>query len=392
MSSGHHIGAVGHGVRVTGIYSAGREEGSKRRAVGRFDGQRTYVTVFGYTQAKALVYSAHGQPKDVLSLHKHSVSPPYGMHLNVKFLASPINPADINQIEAVAGNEGLCEVTSVGNLVVNFKPGDRAIFRAPGFGTWRTHAVVLHENLLTTVPNDIPILSAACVSVNPCTGYRMLTDFWGKEGLKQAAINGEWVIQNGANSGVGRAVIQMAKIWNLKTINVVRGKRSPTELSNLRNELKELGANEVITDEELSSKEIKGKIAYLMGGHGVGLGLNCVGGKAMTDMARNLRHSGTIVTYGAMARQPITIPASLFIFKNLSLRGFWISEWAQEYVEEREKMLKEIFGWIRKGWLKDGPMEEVKWTGESKEEELVGAVLKAGQGTGAKKIFVFQHD
>lgn len=369
------------------------------------------MTVFGYTQAKALVYSAYGQPKDVLSLHRYSVSPAYGRTLNVKLLASPINPADINQIEgvypskppftqllgtstpsAVAGNEGLCEVISVGQEVINFKPGDRAIFLAPGFGTWRTHAVVLDEQSLRGVPSDIPILSAATVSVNPCTGYRLLTDFWGEGGLQQAAINGEWVIQNGANSGVGRAVIQMAKIWNLKTINVVRGNRSPTELSNLRNDLRDLGANEVITDEELSSEEIKGKIAYLTGGRGVGLGLNCVGGRATTDMARTLRHSGTMVTYGAMARQPITIPASLFIFKNLSLRGFWISKWAGEKVEERGKMLDEIFEWIRKGWLKDAPMEEVKWTEESKEEELVEAVSKAGQGTGAKKIFVFQEN
>lgn len=277
---------------------------------------------------------------------------------------------------------------SVGNQVTNFKPGDRAIFRAPCFGTWRTHAAVPDEKLLIKVPNDIPIQSAATVSVNPCTGYRMLADFWGELGLQQAAINGEWVIQNGANSGVGRAVIQMAKIWNLKTINVVRGNRSAEELTRLRNELRELGANEVITDEELSSKEIKGKIEHLTQGRGIGLGLNCVGGRASTDMARLLRHSGTMVTYGAMARQPITIPASLFIFKDVSLRGFWVSEWAKGKDAEKEKMLEEIFGWMRKGWVKDVPMEIVNWTEESKEEELVGAVLKAGEGTGAKKIFV----
>lgn len=28
--------------------------------------QRPYVTVFGYIQSQALVYSEHGQPKDVL--------------------------------------------------------------------------------------------------------------------------------------------------------------------------------------------------------------------------------------------------------------------------------------------------------------------------------------
>ena len=279
----------------------------------------------------------------------------------------------------------------MGNQVANFKPGDRAIFRATCFGTWRTHATVPDEKLLIKVPTDIPTLSAATVSANPCTGYRMLADFWGEGGLQQAAINGEWVIQNAANSGVGRAVIQMAKIWNLKTINIVRGNRSPAEMTELRNNLRELGGNEVITDEELSSKDIKEKIKHLTGGCGIGLGLNCVGGRAATDMARNLRHSGTMVTYGAMARQPTAIPASLFIFRNVSLRGFWLSEWAKGKGAEKEKMLEEIFEWMRKGWVKDAPMEEVDWVEERKEEELVGTVLKAGEGTGAKKIFVFRE-
>lgn len=33
------------------------------------------------------------------------------------------------------------------------------------------------EETLLKVPRDIPVLSAATLSVNPCTAYRMLTDF-----------------------------------------------------------------------------------------------------------------------------------------------------------------------------------------------------------------------
>jgi len=32
----------------------------------------------------------------------------------------------------------------------------------------------------------------------------------------------QWVIQNGANSAVGQAVIQIAKEWGVGTINLVR--------------------------------------------------------------------------------------------------------------------------------------------------------------------------
>jgi len=33
---------------------------------------------------------------------------------------------------------------------------------------------------------------------------------------------GDWVVQNGANSGVGQNVIQLAKIRGYKTVNVIR--------------------------------------------------------------------------------------------------------------------------------------------------------------------------
>lgn len=33
---------------------------------------------------------------------------------------------------------------------------------------------------------------------------------------------GDVIIQNGANSGVGEAVIQLSKLWGFKTFNVVR--------------------------------------------------------------------------------------------------------------------------------------------------------------------------
>ena len=62
-----------------------------------------------------------------------------------RMLASPINPADINQIEgvypvmpplpAVAGNEGVAEVTQVGSKVTSVRVGDWFIPAQAGFGT-----------------------------------------------------------------------------------------------------------------------------------------------------------------------------------------------------------------------------------------------------------------
>lgn len=60
-------------------------------------------------------------------------------------------------------------------------------------GTWRTEAV-LAEDALISLPNDIPLLCAATLGVNPCTAFRMLSDF---EDLKPGEDIGNttnWVI------------------------------------------------------------------------------------------------------------------------------------------------------------------------------------------------------
>lgn len=60
-------------------------------------------------------------------------------------------------------------------------------------GTWRTEAV-LAEDAIISLPNDIPLLCAATLGVNPCTAFRMLSDF---EHLKPGEYFGnatDWII------------------------------------------------------------------------------------------------------------------------------------------------------------------------------------------------------
>lgn len=45
------------------------------------------------------------------------------------------------------------------------------------------------------------------------------------------------------------------------------------------------------------------------------LALNCVGGPNGLDVLRQLGHGGTMVTYGGMSREPVTVPTSALIFK-----------------------------------------------------------------------------
>ncbi|XP_008566884.1 PREDICTED: trans-2-enoyl-CoA reductase, mitochondrial isoform X2 [Galeopterus variegatus] len=275
----------------------------------------------------ALVYGHHGDPAKVVELKNLELAAVGGSDVRVKMLAAPINPSDINMIQgnygllpklpAVGGNEGIGQVVAVGSSVTGLKPGDWVIPANAGLGTWQTEAVFSEEALIG-IPSDIPLQSAATLGVNPCTAYRMLVDF---EQLQP----GDSVIQNASNSGVGQAVIQIAAALGLRTINVVRDR---PDIQNLTDRLKNLGAEHVITEEELRKPEMKNLFKDMPQPR---LALNCVGGKSSTELLRQLAPGGTMVTYGGMAKQPVVASVSLLIFKDLKLRGFWLSQWKKDH-------------------------------------------------------------
>jgi trans-2-enoyl-CoA reductase len=329
--------------------------------------------------------------------------------MTLRFLASPINPADINQIQgvypskptfttslgtanpiAVAGNEGVAEVIALGDKVKNdgFKKGDWVFMKGPGFGSWRTHAAATTDQVVKlddAMREGISPIQAGTVSINPCTAYRMLRDF---TTLKE----GEWFIQNGANSGVGRAAIQLGRKWGYKSINIIRGRDDKAAEDQLKTELKELGADVVITDTELQSQGIKDQAkSWTNGGRQpISLALNCVNGKAATAMAKLLSSSANFVTYGAMSKQPLTIPASMLIFKDLHFHGFWVSRWAERNPDEKQRTVADVLEMTRKGEFKDTPFDQIKWDYETKGDELIAKVKDTLEGyREGKGVFIF---
>lgn len=224
----------------------------------------------------------------------------------------------------------------------------------------------------------------ATVSVNPVTAWRMLRDF-------VELREGDWWIQNGANSGVGRAAIQLGRMRGLRCIAVVRG-RGGEEGERLKRELRQLGATKVVTDEEVGEKGFRDKVKEWTNGgrEKVMLGLNCVGGDAAMAMAKVLSEGGRMVTYGAMSKSPMRIGASMLIFNDLRFSGFWVSRWADANPEQKMKTVEQVLQLTREGNFKDVPMVEVPWNWDTKKEELVQAVEGTlGGYRKGKGIFMF---
>ncbi|KAF2760965.1 NAD(P)-binding protein [Pseudovirgaria hyperparasitica] len=371
--------------------------------------QRRRVSAYGYEQAKALTFRDYGEPSDVLSLHSHSISPAHSNLLTLRFLASPINPADINQIQglypskptfttslgtpyplAVAGNEAVAQVLSTGSAVSALSKGDWVIMNRPSLGTWRTHAQ-LPESAVLKIDNHehLSPIQVGTVSVNPCTAYRLLRDF-------VPLTPGDWFIQNGANSGVGRAAIQLARAWGYRSINVVRARPDdPAATDALRADLTSLGADIVVTDAELQARDFRDRVAEWThaGREPLKLALNCVGGKPALALAKQLAPHGCMVTYGAMGRKPLEVPASLLIFRDIRFAGFWVSEWAARHPGEKKKTVEHVLNLMREGGFRDAPVERVEWGWETKGEELVRRVEGTLEGfRSGKGVFVFGEE
>jgi len=60
-----------------------------------------------------------------------------------------------------------------------------------------------------------------------------------------------------------------------------------------------------------------------------------------------------MVTYGGMSKRPVTVPTSYFIFKDISLRGFWLQRWMNsDKAEDCRTMIDYLLGLVHEGKLK----------------------------------------
>lgn len=354
--------------------------------------------------SQAVVFSSHGEPADVLSTHRYEIDET-NLDANaivLRTLGAPVNPSDINQIQgvypsqpekttalgtkepsAVAGNEGLFEVIHIGSKVSKFDRGDWVVPTNVNFGTWRTHALA-HEDEFTKVPNPaqsrekgkphgLTINQGATLNVNPLTAYLMLTHY------VKLVPGKDWFIQNGGNSAVGKYAIQIGKLLGINSVSVVRDRPN---LDELKQELYDLGATKVITDEENNSREFSGEFKSWIKetGGDVKLGLNCVGGKSSTAVARKLSPNGLMLTYGGMSYQPVILPTSLHIFKNITSSGFWVTALTKNDPELKTRTLDQIISWYEDGKLLDAPSKESKFEGEDLADAYKKAVADSKNG------------
>ncbi len=326
---------------------------------------------------KRVVFHETGEPVEVLRIEEYESPPLPPACARVAMRMAPINPADLNLLEGrygvrpslpcVAGLEGYGIVKEVAEGVESLKVGD-PVLSPDGPGSW-CEEIVYPADALIPLPEGMNDIQAATLKVNPSTAWRMLHDF-------VDLPKGAWVVQNAGNSGVGRHVIQLAHAKGWRTVSFVRRLE-------LIDELLGIGADAVYLDSDESVVEAKSRI----GTPGAVLGLNAVGGESATRIMRILDEQATLVTYGGMSKRPLAIATGSLIFRDLNVRGFWLTRWWKAAGRaEKISMLTELGALARAGRL-NLPVDRLFQLTDVKQ-----AVLRASEPGRAGKVLLTLAD
>lgn len=281
-------------------------------------------------------------PQDVIQAVKFEKPELAADEILLELQASPINPSDVltltglygmlPPLPAIGGNEGVGKVVELGADVKGLQL-EQSVLLPVGIGTWSTH-IVAKAAKCTPLPPGADPQQLSMLSINPPTAMLMLSEFVDLQ-------EGDWVIQNAANSAVGNYLIQLAKLRGLKTVNIVRREE-------LVAPLKEQGADVVLVDGEGLFKKVKAETD----GAPIKLAIDAIGSSASNKLADCLAPEGTLVNYGMMSGEPAQLSSANLVFKDVTVRGFWLAKWFKHASkEEQMKVYGELAMMIAKGQL-----------------------------------------
>ncbi|KAI9223482.1 hypothetical protein BC828DRAFT_375808 [Blastocladiella britannica] len=211
--------------------------------------------------------------------------------------------------------------------------------------------------------------------VNPTTALRMLTDY-------VTLGQGDVVVQNAGNSAVGQYVGQISRARGYTCVSVVRDRPDFDATAVL---LKSQGAAHVVRPADL---------AALVAAHPewkVRLAFNAVG--PAPEIISVLSPGAIFVTYGAMTSDPLAINPGLFIIKDLTLKGFWLSQWGKTAPAGAYRaMIDELIAMYGTGALQTPEFAEIVVAAENPDHKaIVDGIAAAGASfLGRKQLIVFQ--
>lgn len=322
---------------------------------------------------KQVVLELYGAPADaVRCVEAPDPGAPAPGEVVFDVLAFPINPADLSMcrgtyrlrppLPAGIGAECVGRVTAVGDGVAHVKAGDLVINLQRE--NWTQRRRVAADDVIP-VPPGLDRLQAAMLRINPPTARLLLTDL-------VELRPGDWIIQNVANSAVGRFVIRLGRARGVRTVNVVRREALAAELA-------PLGADVCVVD----GPDLADRVKAATDGASIRLGLDAVSGQATARISTCVGERGVVCNYGSMSGEDPVMPRSKLIGEGQSLVGFILGRaLAPRSRAEVRAIYGELAEQVRAGLL-TAPVEQIYPI-----EEIRAAVAHAEQGGRRGKILV----
>src|SRR5712691_9364034 len=323
---------------------------------------------------KKVEITAYGAPEAVAHcIEAPDVGAPGAGEIVFDVLAFPINPADLSMIRgnyrlmpplpATPGAECVGRVAAVG-AGVGLREGDLVINMQRE--NWVQRRRIAEADAIA-IPPGLDLAQAAMLRINPATAQLLLEDH-------VALMPGDWVIQNVANSAVGRHLIVLAKARGVRTVNVVRR-------DDVAAELRDLGANVVLRD----GPDLAERAHDAVGGAPIRLGIDAVSGDACRRIADCVADGGVVVSYGSMSGQDPAVSRAA-LTRGVGLTAFGLSDGlAKRTTAQVRELYADLADKIRDGVLK-APVDAFYPI-----EEIRSALVRAQQGGRNGKVLVLPN-
>jgi len=229
----------------------------------------------------------------------------------------------------IPGAEGVARVLATGSEVDGLQVGDLVVLPLYS-GAWRERLVVPADGLFP-LPAGGDIEQYSMLGSNPPTAGLMLSECTPLQ-------PGDWVVQNAANSGVGRSLIALAKLRGLKTINLVRDEATFAEL-------KAAGADVVHVDND----DAVGDVRAVIGDARVALAVDSVGGPGVSRLLGLLSDGGQLVSYSWARDEPMSVDTPTLVAKHITVRGFFVGDF--DYRDKVVPVIREVAAAVADGSL-----------------------------------------
>jgi NADPH2:quinone reductase len=287
---------------------------------------------------KGIVATRFGEPAEVLELKTlPNPQPPGPGEVLVRVTKRQLHPGNLAMIRGrfniplpagglVPGGDGVGVVEAVGAGVdapEGLKRGARVIFN-PSPGAW-VELLKTRAESVTPIPDNLPDAIAAQLLPNALIALLLLR---AAQRAAPSAGRETPILLTAAGSAVARIVIVAARRRGLKIVGAVRSAAGAKALS---------ARFPDVTVVSTADSDWVGKVRRAAGERPLQVIMDAVGGAMVGDLVGLLGDDGTLLFYGGLAPEPITLASIRLAHHEIMFKGVSSARWLQTTSAEQRR-------------------------------------------------------